>query len=124
MDRYSEDTLLFTADDSVEETLPSLPYATLVRRLGSFTALGVFQEEGIEMMLVVARLIDRNRILRSGMTAAELERALADYRRAEDWTPLDVIEKALERAVAVARQSEADAAKLKDKADTTTYAAW
>src|SRR5882724_9144698 len=61
--------------DRVEEMIPSMSYATLVENLGWMTELGVIAEESPTTMLVVARLVDRGRVLRSGLTASQLRQA-------------------------------------------------
>ena len=86
-----------TQADRAEEMIPSMTYIDLVESLEQLTALGVLTPGDPVTMLVAARLVDRNRILRSGMTAAELKRALGQYRN----HPRAVygIVKALEQAV-------------------------
>jgi hypothetical protein len=82
-----------------EEILPSLPYRELVANLGELTALGVISYENPATMLVVARLVDRGRIMRSGMSAVELRSALEDYRAGGAWRPVASVVKALEQAI-------------------------
>jgi hypothetical protein len=77
----------------------ALSYARLVQNLGALTRLGTFEEGSLACALAVARLIDRGRILRSGLTAGELQRALEDYRDGTDWRPIAAIERALEQAI-------------------------
>jgi hypothetical protein len=91
-----------TDADRVEEMIPSMSYATLVESLGSLTQLGVVGSENPMTMLVVAMVVDRSRIVRSGMTAAELRRALETYSSSTQWTPVYAVVKALEQAVAKA----------------------
>jgi hypothetical protein len=77
-------------------------YAQLVESLGWLTRIGTFQEGSLASALAVARLIDRGRILRSGLSPLELQRALERYRQSADWTPVPAIERALEQAIAIA----------------------
>jgi hypothetical protein len=81
-----------------EELLPSMTYRTLVQNLGRLGELGLLEEGSPAAMLVVARLVDRSRILRSGMSAAELRRALQSYRGQTGRHPLAAIEQALQQA--------------------------
>jgi hypothetical protein len=61
-------------------------------------------------MLVVARLVDRRRILQSGMSSVHLRAALEEYRYAEGGRPVRAIEAALERAIEIVREVEAPGA--------------
>jgi hypothetical protein len=79
-----------------EEMIPSMTYATLLENLVRLTKLGVIAPENPVTMLVVARIVDRSRILRSGVTTLELQRALDAYREAR---PVLAVEKALEKAL-------------------------
>ena len=63
-----------------EERIPSMSYATLVQSLPTLTDLGVLAPGNPVTMLVAARLVDRARIERSGMTASALKSALGRYR--------------------------------------------
>jgi hypothetical protein len=80
----------------------SLGYAQLIENLGWLTRTGTFREGSLPSALAVARLIDRGRILRSGLGPLELRRALERYRQSDDWTPVLAIERALEQAIAIA----------------------
>jgi hypothetical protein len=81
-----------------EDLLPSLAYKELVESLGPLTELGVFEEGSLATALVVARLVDRGRILRSGLTAKDLTEALATYRQVTA-RPIRAIERALTQAI-------------------------
>jgi hypothetical protein len=81
--------------------LLTLSYAAMVRKLGLLTALGVVVDGALPAALAVARLIDRGRIERSGLSAADLSSALAEYRGGSRWKPAKSIERALEHAIAV-----------------------
>jgi hypothetical protein len=87
-----------TEADRVEEMIPSMSYATLVENLGWMTELGVIAEESPTTMLVVARLVDRGRVLRSGLTASQLREATEMYRCGTQWKPVYSVVKALEAA--------------------------
>jgi hypothetical protein len=91
-----------------EELIPSMPYRTLLENLGRLTLLGVIAPQNPVTMLVVARLVDRARILRSGVTAAELRRALEAYKSAGK--PIHGVVKALEQALETASENEGQAA--------------
>jgi len=91
-----------TSAERVEDLLPALEYAQLIANLGAFTRLGAFEEGSLAGALAVARLMDRGRILRSGIGAREIQRALERYRRGRDWRPVPAIERALEQAVVIA----------------------
>ncbi len=84
-----------------EEAIPSMTYAALVRGLGWLTDIGVLREQNPVAMLVAARIVDRDRIRRSGMTTGELLRALEEY-RAHRWAVTGIV-KALEQAVEKSR---------------------
>lgn len=83
-----------------EESIPSMSYHTLVENLGRLTELGVVAPENPATMLVAARLVDRSRIQRSGVSAVELRSALENYRRRPD--AVAGIVKALEQAAGLA----------------------
>ncbi len=85
--------------DRVEEMIPSMTYATLVENLGWLTELGVIAPENTVTMLVVARLVDRSRVRRSGFSAADLQRALDVYRNGTRWKAVYAVMKALEHAI-------------------------
>jgi len=80
-------------------------YAQLIANLGSLTRAGAFAEGSLAGALAVARLIDRGRVLRSGLRACELRRALETYRQGADWSPIPAIERALEQAIAIAAEA-------------------
>lgn len=91
-----------TDAERAEEMIPSMSYATLVENLGRLTELGVIAPESAVTMLVVARLVDRSRIIRSRVSSRELQRALDDYRNGTKWNPVYAVVKALEQAVETA----------------------
>src|SRR5579862_709249 len=62
-----------------EERIPSMTYAELVANLGRLTTVGVLAPGNPVTMLVAARLVDRARILGSGIAAADLKRILGEY---------------------------------------------
>jgi hypothetical protein len=112
--------------EHAEEMLPSLTYRQLVENLEPLAETGVIAEGSLPMMLVVARLMDRRRILQAGMTAADLRRALDDYRRAARWRPVWAVEDALEHAIRILRQAEAPLvarAESENEAQAAAYAA-
>ena len=84
----------------------ALGYAQLIECLGSLTRLGAFEEGSLAGALAVARLIDRGRILRSGLSAEQLRKALERYRGGRDWRPVAAIERALEQAIEIAAKEE------------------
>lgn len=84
----------------------ALGYGQLIASLGSLTRLGAFEEGSLTAALAVARLIDRGRILRSGLRASELRRTLERYRTGLDWRPNPAIERALEQAITIAAEIE------------------
>jgi hypothetical protein len=90
--------------DRAEEMIPSMAYATLLQNLERLTELGVIAPENTVSMLVVARLVDRARIVRSGINAQAIERTLDAYRLRRN--PVHAVVKALERAVEIARENE------------------
>lgn len=92
--------------DLAEHMIPSMPYATLVDRLGYLTQLGAIAPENPVTMLVVARLVDRSRIVRSGFGSTDLRRALDDYRGVTRFKPVYAVVKALEQAVETAAALE------------------
>jgi hypothetical protein len=83
-----------------EESIPALTYRELLENLGRLTELGVVAPEYPATMLVAARLVDRARIRQSGVSRAELNAALDQYRSRRD--SVHGVVKALERAVALA----------------------
>jgi hypothetical protein len=80
-----------------EEMIPSMTYAALLQNLGRLTDLGVLAHGNPVSMLVAARLVDRQRIERSGLSPAALKRALGEYRSHPN--AVYGIVKALEQAV-------------------------
>jgi hypothetical protein len=112
--------------DRAEEIIPSLTYRQLVGNLSTFAGMGILVEGSLPMMLVVARLVDRRRLLNSGMTSADLRRALDDYRRAANWKPVWAVEDALEQAIRIMRQAEgphfAMARESEDEAHSAAHA--
>jgi hypothetical protein len=86
-----------------EETIPSMTYAALLSNLERLTELGVIAPENPVTMLVVARIVDRTRILRSGVTVGELRGALEAYRRRKG---VEAVVKALEWAVETLAEHE------------------
>jgi hypothetical protein len=88
-----------------EDLLPSLGYKELVEQLGPLTELGVLEEGALATALVVARLVDRARILRSGLSAQDLTGSLATYGQITA-RPVKAIERALEQAIAMAHAGE------------------
>jgi hypothetical protein len=91
-----------------EELIPSMSYRALLENLGKLTALGVIAPQNPVTMLVVARLIDRARIQRSGVTASELRRALKAY--TSGVKPIHGVVKALEQALETISENESQSA--------------
>jgi hypothetical protein len=91
-----------------EELIPSMPYRTLLENLGRLTALGVIAPQNPVTMLVAARLVDRAGVLRSGVAAIELRRALEAYKTGAE--PIHGVVKALEQALETASENESQAA--------------
>ncbi len=71
-----------------EELIPSMSYRTLLENLSRLTELGVIAPQNPMTMLVAARLVDRSRILRSGVTRANARRAggLQARRQTDPWS--------------------------------------
>lgn len=103
-------TYFYTDNEAsrAEEMIPSMAYATLLENLGRLTDLGVISSESTVSMLVVARLVDRARIRRSGVSTEILRRTLDTYRRTN--TPVDAVVRALERAVEISLEDKREAA--------------
>ena len=95
-------TALTPEADRAEEMIPSLSYRELVESLGFLAGVGVLQDGSLPTMLVVARLMDRRRILQAGMTADELRYALQSYRRVSEGKTSRAVESALQQAVEMA----------------------
>ncbi len=81
-----------------EELIPSMSYTALLDNLIWLTNLGVLAPENPISMLVVARLVDRARLRRSGITRERLRAALEAYRGSA--SPVVAVVKALEQAIA------------------------
>jgi|SRR5579872_174235 len=94
----------YTQAASAEERIPSMTYAELVENLGRLTTLGVLATGNPAAMLVAARLVDRARILRSGLAPSDLKRALGEYRAHPK--AVYAIVKALEQAVETILQTQ------------------
>jgi hypothetical protein len=103
-------TYFYTDNEAsrAEEMIPSMTYATLLENLGRLTDLGVICSGSAVSMLVVARLVDRSRIRRSGVSAETLQRTLDTYQRAN--APVQAVIRALERAVGIASEDKREAA--------------
>ncbi len=89
-----------------------MSYAALIENLGQLTEIGAVGPGNLATLLVVARLVDRSRIQRSGVNTADLQRALALYRTGK--TSVSVI-RGLKQAVEIALENEAQPA---------AYSAW
>jgi len=70
----------YTPAAQAEEDIASMSYATLVANLERLTNLGILTPDNPIAMLVAARIVDRARIARSGLTAVDLRRAADRYR--------------------------------------------
>ena len=92
----------------MEQTIPNLGYRELVHSLPFLSDVGVLQEGSLPAMLVVARLMDRHRVLQSGMKSAELRDALATYQRSTSGRPVASVESAMLDAVSTAQHAEWD----------------
>jgi len=90
--------------------MPRMPYGALVDSLGRLTQLGVLAEGAPSTMLAVARLVDRGRIERSGLSRGQLQLALETYRGAARWRPVPAVVFALERAIEMTSENEVQAA--------------
>ncbi len=71
----------YTEAARAEESIPSMTYATLLENLSRLTDLGILAPENPVGMLVAARIVDRTRVQRSGLSALDLRRALEEYRK-------------------------------------------
>jgi hypothetical protein len=80
-----------------EEMIPSMTYTALLDNLIRLTELGVLAPGHPASMLVVARLVDRGRIRRSGITAGQIRTTLDVYRNSA--RPVYAVVKALEQAI-------------------------
>ncbi|HLX42338.1 MAG TPA: hypothetical protein VKR43_02840 [Bryobacteraceae bacterium] len=103
-------TYFYTDNEAAraEEMIPSMTYRTLLENLQRLTDLGVICAESTVSMLVVARLVDRTRIRRSGVPVDVIQRTLAAYRNASQ--PVHAVIRALERAVEIALEDKREAA--------------
>ncbi|GEM_PF-5797794 len=101
-------TYSYTQASRAEEMIPSMTYTGLVENLVALTDLGVLAPGDPATMLVAARLVDRARIARSGITVNTLKRALGEY-RAHPRAVFGII-KALEQALAVVRGQQSSTA--------------
>lgn len=97
-------SIVIAGADRAEETLPFLSFRELLDKLEYFTDLGIIAEGSLPMMLIVARLVDRRRVLQSGLTSTEVERALVRY-RAHGKT-VQIMEDALDQTVRMLRYAE------------------
>ena len=113
-------TYLYSHREAVraEERIPSLDYRALLSELGNLTELGVIAPETPATMLVVARLIDRSRIVRSSVTAAELRAAMRAYLKQRE--PVYSVVKALDRAIETALENEG----LENEGQAAAHRAW
>src|SRR5271154_1960461 len=104
------ETYFYTHNEAsrAEEMIPSMSYATLLENLEKLTVLGVIMPESTVSMLVVARLVDRARIRRSGISAEVIQRRLDTYRAGKN--PVHAVVKALERAVEIALENKSESA--------------
>ena len=93
----------FYSADFAEEMIPSMSYHSLVQNLGDLTEIGAIGPENPTTLLVIARLVDRNRIRRSGITAKELSAVLTGYKTGKT---LKSVIRALEQAVEIALENE------------------
>src|SRR5205823_11801384 len=64
-----------------EALLDGMPYSAMVRHLGKLTSIGVVAPQTAGAALVVARLIDRDRLRRSRMHPIALLAALLVYKQ-------------------------------------------
>ena len=91
-----------------EALLDNMPYSTMVRHLGKLTAVGVLAPRSAATALVVARLIDRKRVLNSKTLPVSLLSAVASYKhgrgakRGLKWAPVANIVDALDEALYLA----------------------
>jgi len=112
------ETYFYTDSEALraEEMIPSMTFATLLDSLGKLTDLGVITSESTVSMLVVARLIDRARIRRSGIPAEIIRRKLDTYRARGN--SVHAVVKALERAVELALENN-----LENKSEAAAHGA-
>jgi hypothetical protein len=103
-------TYFYTDNEAsrAEEMIPSMSYGMLLENLEKLTNLGVISTESTVSMLVVARLVDRARIRRSGVSPDVLRRTLDTYRSGR--APVHSVVKALERALEIALENKREAA--------------
>jgi len=91
-------TFIHAEADRAEEMIPSMTYAQLLENLTWLTEIGVLTPGNPASMLVVAKLADRARFHRSGVTVEQLRSALERYRGSAN--PAHAVIKAIEQAVA------------------------
>jgi hypothetical protein len=111
-------TYFYTESEAsrAEEMIPSMNYATLLENLERLTDLGVIAPGSAVSMLVVARLVDRTRIRRSGFAVEALQSRLDAYRAGRN--PVHAVVKALERAVELALENT-----LENKSESAAHGA-
>jgi hypothetical protein len=93
-----------TQSSLIEQIVYSMTYAGLLENLGRLTDLGLIAAQSPVTMLVAARIVDRNRIAKSGIGSADIRRALQKYLRTANAVPGVV--KALEQALQTATIAE------------------
>jgi 60 kDa SS-A/Ro ribonucleoprotein len=87
-----------------EALLNEMPYTAMVRNLGKLTTVGVVAPQSAAAALVVARLIDRNRLKRSKVHPIALLAALLVYKQGRSergklrWAPVASVIDALDEA--------------------------
>ena len=87
-----------------EALLESMPYTAMVRHLGKLTAVGLLAPQSTATALVVARLIDRKRVVNSKIHPIALLSALLTYKQGrgvkggQRWAPVANIIDALDDA--------------------------
>jgi hypothetical protein len=84
-----------------------MSYTALVNNLGRLTEIGAIGPGNPATLLVVARLVDRTRIQRSGLRAEDLRKAMSSYRVGR---PSMAVIRALEQAIEIALENEAQPA--------------
>ena len=95
-----------SAIDLIQDMLPSLGYRELLQSLPFLSDMGVLEDGSLPAALVSARLMDRSRILQSGMKSPELRDALAAYQRSAHGKPVPAVEGAILEALDTARREE------------------
>jgi len=99
-------SFLSQAARRAEERIPAMGYGEMLENLGRLTELSVLAPENPISMLVVARLVDRTRILNSGIGSKQIHSALNRYRNGRRWRPVEGVIKALEQALETALANE------------------